>query len=318
MKNYYEILGVSDSASDEEIKKAFREKTRKFHPDKNQGNKEIEEKYKEILESYEVLSNKEKKQQYDASVKSPRRGSGNRAWDMFFSQFDRSKVGTDIVLKVHVTLEELFNNKEKTIKYDRKFFCDACKGEGSESVKPCPSCGGLGFSIRNFSGVQIRHFCGDCLGKGKIRDKICVKCIGSGFEITKETVTVPLNHTDNQVVLPNYGNLDGDVPGYLVIKFFIDQHKDFHLELDNLIYFLQISALELIVGASKEIPVIEGGLININIPKATQPEEVLRVKGKGMKRKNGQRGDLIIKIKCIIPRLKGKDFEAIKTLLHES
>ena len=213
-RDYYEVLGVNKNATDEEIKKAYRKKAIEFHPDKNPGNKEAEEKFKEAAEAYDVLGNPQKKQRYDqfghagvggAASSGGTNFGGGMSMDDIFEHFGdifgghfgfggggrqrRVNKGTNLRVKVKLTLKEISTGVEKKIKVKKYVFCSSCNGSGaadSNSVTTCPTCKGTGTVMRlvnsMFGQMQTSTTCPNCNGEGKIITKKCSKCGGEGVE----------------------------------------------------------------------------------------------------------------------------------------
>lgn len=266
-KDYYEILGVNKNATNEELKKAYRKLSLKYHPDRNPGNKEAEDKFKEVVEAYDILSDKEKRQQYDmfgtvdSSFDSSGPGSDINEFikrfmkhggfgsmfsddDDFDSGFRYSTVsrGTDAKVRVTLTLEEAYKRGKKQIKYNRYKPCSSCHGKGSKdstSVVMCPHCHGSGYIIQRqtfahgFSQQTVQ--CPYCHGSGKIVNNPCSKCGGSGLELMEETliIDIPVGVTDGAVVkIPGKGNycerMEGQ-EGDLILYFKIADDSNFKI-----------------------------------------------------------------------------------------
>ncbi len=342
-RDYYDILGVERNASEAEIKKAYRKKAIEFHPDKNPGNKEAEEKFKEAAEAYEVLSNAEKRSRYDQFGHEGVRGGpgpggfgGGMSMEDIFSQFGdifgsafgggfggfssgggtrrRVNKGTDLRVKVKLSLKEIANGIEKKIKVNKLTSCKTCNGLGaadSSSFNTCQHCHGTGQITRvtnTFLGqMQTTSTCPYCNGEGRTISRKCETCGGSGTVKEEEVISIniPAGVTDGiQLSVGGKGNAAprGGVPGNLIVQ--IEEIPDPELVRDgtNVLYEHYISFPDAALGTSIEVPTIEGRA-RIKIEPGTQGGKVLRLKGKGIPSLNGyQRGDQLININVWTPK----------------
>ena len=340
-RDYYEVLGVSKGSSKEEIKKAYRKQALKYHPDKNPGNKEAEEKFKEAAEAYEVLSSDDKRARYDqfghAGMGNNMGGgfSGGMTMEDIFSSFgdifgdafggafgSRSRggrsrsvnKGTNLRLKVKLTLEEFAKGAEKKIKVTKYVTCNVCHGSGAASpsdVTTCTACKGTGHTTRVMNTIlgqmQTTAPCNVCGGEGKIITKKCHKCYGEG--ITQAEEVIPLNIPAGlapgmQLNVTGKGNAArrGGIPGDLIIVVDEEPHPELIREGNDLIYNLFISIPEAILGSNVEVPTIDGK-VRIKIDPGTQGGKILRLRGKGLPDVNGYgRGDLLVNVNVWIPK----------------
>jgi len=331
-RDFYEILGVGKTATPEEIKKAYRKVAIQFHPDKNPGNKEAEEKFKEAAEAYEVLSNAEKRGQYDRFGHSRPGSGGFQGHDMnmedIFSQFGdifggggspfdsffgggggggrtRQRKGSNLRIKLKLTLEEIANGAEKKIKVNR-----LVRAEGV-TFKNCTTCGGTG-QLRKVVNTMLGQMvstttCSACNGAGQLIDKRPSGVDSSGL-ISKEdmiTVKIPAGVSEGmQLSMSSKGNEapGGGIPGDLLIL--IEEVEDTELKRDgnNLIFDLHITFIDAALGTSVEVPSI-GGKVRIKIEPGTQSGKILRLRGKGLKDVNGYgAGDQLIYINVWTPK----------------
>lgn len=339
-RDYYEVLGVSKSATAEEIKKAYRQKAIQFHPDKNPGDKASEEKFKEAAEAYEILSSPEKKQRYDQFGHA---GMGNQGGfggqhmtmedifssfgDIFggggFSGFggfgggsrgQRVNRGSNLRIKVTLNLSEVANGCEKKLKVKKYISCDSCHGSGAKGSgghTTCGTCKGSGqvtrISNSIFGQIQQSSTCPTCSGDGKIITQKCEKCYGEGLVQGEEVVTVKIPAgvgEGMQLSVGGKGNAArrGGVPGDLLVLIAEEEHSELIRDENDLIYNLFLSFPDLALGLTAEIPTIDGK-VKVKIEAGTQPEKILRLRGKGIPDVNGYgKGDLLVKIHAWVPQ----------------
>ena len=340
-RDYYEILEVSKTANDEEIKKAYRKKAIQYHPDKNPGNKEAEEKFKEAAEAYEVLSDKNKRQRYDqfghAGVggASGGYGGGGMSMDDIFAHFgdifgghfggsfgnfgnfggrERRHVnrGSDLRVKVKLNLKEIAGGCEKKIKVKKYVACKTCSGSGAEgnNYATCSQCNGSGVVMRIqesiFGRMQTSSVCPNCRGEGKVITKKCPECSGEGVRLEEEIIDIRIPagvEEGMQLSITQKGNAArrGGIPGDLLVVIEEEQHPELFRDDNDLIYNLLLSFPTAALGGSVEIPTIDG-IAKVKIEPGTQPGKVLRLKGKGLPRINSYgTGDLLINVSVYVP-----------------
>lgn len=340
-RDYYEVLGISKNATKEEIKKAYRKKALEYHPDKNPGDKKAEEKFKEAAEAYEVLSNDEKRSMYDRFGHAGMSGAaggfsgGGMTMEDIFSSFGdifgdafggfggfggsrrssrRVNKGTNLRVKVKLTLNEIANGTEKKIKVTKYDTCTACDGTGaadSHSMSNCTTCRGSGHVTRvtntMLGQMQTTSVCPSCGGEGKIITKKCTVCYGEGV-VQKEDIikiSIPAGVAKGmQMTVSGKGNAPrrGGVNGDLLVVIDEEDHPELIREGNNLIYNLFISIPDAVLGTHVEVPTVDNN-VKIKIDPGTQPGKILRLRGKGLPEVNGYgRGDLLVNVNVWMPR----------------
>lgn len=352
-KDYYEVLGVSKNATDEEIKRAFRRLAKQYHPDINKE-PGAAEKFKEIGEAYSVLSDANKRRQYDQFGHAAFQNAGGAGGfsgfdagdinlddilnDLFggsfgfggFSQGRRasSRRGQDERVLLNLTFEEAVFGCEKDIKLNLDVTCPSCNGKGGFNENSCPTCGGTGRVLEQqqtiFGYMQTQKTCPDCKGSGKTYEKICDECRGKGIVSKTKTftVTIPEGVDDGyQLRLSGKGNAarNGVAAGDIYIEFKIKDHPLF--ERDNQDIYLKVptTIAEAALGCKKEIPTLSGNVI-LEIKAGTQHGTKLKLKGKGIKTPNSlMRGNMYAIIDIIIPtKLDRNQKELLKELSKTS
>lgn len=331
-RDYYEILGVSRESGEVEIKSAYRKMALKYHPDRNPGNKEAEEQFKEAAEAYDVLTDAEKKQLYDRFGHEGLAGSGFRGFSGFediFSNFGdifegifgfgggsgrtRARQGKSLRYDLELTLEEAFDGKEAGVSFHRLEGCPTCHGSGARpGTRPetCPTCQGRGQIIRSQGFFQVSSTCPACHGQGEIISQPCPECGGGGkIRVEKEIqVKIPAGvDTGSQLRLRGEGESgeNGGPPGDLFVVIHVKEHDFFAREDENLICQIPISFVQATLGDTLSIPLLgEEDAHELTIPQGTQPGDIIKVSGKGMTSLRGfrKRGDLYIKIEVKIPK----------------
>ena len=339
-KDYYEVLGVSKTATDEEIKRAFRKLAKQYHPDINKE-PGAEEKFKEIGEAYSVLSDANKRRQYDqfGHAAFENGGSGGGAGfqgfnmgdidledilgDLFgggfrgFSGFggsskasSRPSKGEDIRVVLNLTFEEAAFGCEKDVKLNLTSECSRCKGKGGFNEKTCRTCGGAGKVLEQaqtiFGYMQTQKTCPDCKGRGKTYETICDECRGKGVveKVKTLTVTIPEGVDEGyQLRLSGKGNagLNGGPNGDVFLEFKIKEHPLFERDGADIYLEVPVTITDATLGCKKEIPTLYGNII-LEIKAGTQNYTKLKIKGKGIKLPNSiSKGNMYAVVNIIIP-----------------
>lgn len=348
-RDYYEVLGVNKNASEDEIKKAYRKIAIKYHPDRNPGDKKAEEKFKEAAEAYDVLHDTQKRQQYDQfGFDAPGTGgfgggfSGNMNMDDIFSMFGdifgghggfsgfgggrqsrpQQFRGSDLRLKVRLSLEEIANGVTKKFKVKKDIACSHCHGTGAEtgsSSETCPTCHGSGYITHTtqsiFGMMQTQGVCPTCGGEGKVIKNKCHICGGSGVTKGEEVVeiNIPAGVAEGMVVnVPNKGNAGkrNGIAGNIQVYIEEEENDTFVRDGQDLIYNLLLDFPTATLGGNVEIPTISGNKLKMKIDAGTQPGKTMRLKGKGLPAVRGYGngiGDIIINISVYVPKTLSKD-----------
>lgn len=352
-KSYYDILNVSRNASDKEIKQAYRTLTKKYHPDvcKEEG---AEERFKEINEAYSVLSDSQKRAQYDtmghdaysSASKGQYSGPGGFGggtggfhtdfsgfgdiFDAFFGGGGRQqgpRRGADLLLRMQVTLKDAVMGAEREIELNHSEACPACDGTGSATGKlnTCPRCGGSG-QERRMSQTPLGQFvrmttCSQCQGRGKVAEQPCKECHGSGHVKVERKVTVhipPGVDTGMRLRMEGYGEAGeyGAANGDLFIEMVVQPDSRFTRHGDNLETIVTISPAQAVLGCMVGIETIDGRHVDLNIPAGVQYNTALKITGEGVRRR-GRPGDLLVRVRISIPkRLSDRERELWDELLE--
>lgn len=355
-RDYYEVLGVSKSATKEEIKKAYRKQALKYHPDKNPGDKQAEEHFKEAAEAYEVLSNDDKRSRYDRfghagmSGGSGGFGGGGMTVEDIFASFGdifgdafggfggfssgrrsrRVNKGTNLRVKVKLNLNDIASGTEKKIKVNRYVTCTSCGGSGaadSNSITTCQTCRGSGQVTRVtntlLGQMQTSSICPSCGGEGKTITRKCPKCYGEGIVQKEDIIKINIPAgvgRGMQMTLSGKGNAArrGGVNGDLLVVIDEEEHPELLREGNDLIYNLFISIPDAILGTHVEIPTVENN-VKIRIEPGTQPGKILRLRGKGLPEVNGYgHGDLLVNVNVWVPKNMSKEESRIIEKFKES
>ncbi len=359
-RDYYEVLGVDRKADADTIKKAYRKLAIKYHPDKNPGDKAAEEKFKEAAEAYDVLSNPEKREKYDQFGHSmgpqgfPGGGgqyyqAGGMSMDDIFSMFGdifggrhaggpfggatggaprrRQRRGSDLRIRIKMTLEEIATGVEKTLKVPTYVKCSHCDGTGAKNgtaFATCSTCHGTGVvtSVEQsfFGAQQVQSVCPTCEGTGKVITERCTYCSGEGVERKDEQISfrVPAGVADGQTLtIKGRGNAPrgGGVNGDLLVVIEEIKHPQLIRDGNDVIYNLMLDIPTATLGGSAEVPTI-GGRARLNIAPGTQPGKVLRMRGKGLPGADGSpAGDELINVMVYIPeKLSDAERSAVESL----
>jgi len=333
-RDYYDVLGVNKSSTADQIKSAYRKLAVKYHPDKNKGDKTAEEKFKEASEAYHVLSNTERKQNYDNfghaafenGAGGGRGGFGNFDFSSHFSDIfedffsegfgggrrnrKSNNRGSDLRYDLSITLEEAYSGKKQDIKFSTSEKCDTCKGSGSKpghDAGSCSMCGGHG-QVRSSQGFfTVQQTCPQCSGLGEEITNPCSGCNGQGKKQTSKrlSVTIPKGVDDGtRIRLTGKGEAGSRGAGSGDLYLFINvySHDLFKRSDENLFFECPISIADAALGTSIEIPTIDGGKAKIKIPSGTQSGKQFRLKGKGMPYMRGSgTADLYVQVNTEIP-----------------
>ena len=361
-RDYYEILEVQRNATPEEIKKAYRKQALKNHPDKNPGDKQAEERFKEAAAAYEVLSDPEKRRRYDQfGHEGVKNGFGNQGFgggmtmedifshfgDIFGGHFGDSfgsffggggrtsrrtvNRGSNLRVKVKLTLEEISTGVEKKIKVNKYVPCSTCGGTGAKgggSYHTCTTCNGSGHVTRvtsTFLGqMQTTTTCPNCGGEGQVITEKCNACAGNGVIKGEEVISIkiPAGVAEGmQLSVGGKGNAAArsGIPGDLLIQIEEIKHKELERDGNNLLYEHFISFPEATIGCTVEVPTLDGK-VKVKVEPGTQSGKVLRLKGKGLPGINAYegRGDLLISLVVWTPKNLSREEKAMMSKLGES
>lgn len=328
-KDYYAILGVSRDADLETIKRAYRRLALQYHPDKNPGNREAEERFKEISQAYEVLSDPEKRRQYDLFGTVQDRGgmSGDpfsqMVEEVFQSIFGGRAArgrrisaipGEDVRIQIELTLEEIAQGTVRKVSYNRRVPCSACEGTGSrerQAPQTCPSCGGSGQIAYRVGGGFFQQIvyqdCPDCRGTGVRILHPCPHCRGSGLETITHTqeIDIPPGAVGGLTLsLRGAGHFGpwGGPPGDLLIEVSEAPHPHFLRDGEDLIYEVWVAYPDLVLGTTVEVPTPAGETLLLRVPPGTPSGEILRLEGKGLPRyASRKKGDLLVQVHVWVP-----------------
>ncbi len=339
-KDYYEILGVPRNATQEEIKKAYRRLARKYHPDINKS-PEAREKFKEINEAYQVLSDPEKRRLYDMYGHAAFEGTQSQeqqqttyttgipdleeilkdffdfGFDTIFERATRGRrerrrpvKGDDIYRTVEVSLEEAFEGVTVSVPVEREVECSSCGGAGYERGKErrCPTCGGTGQVVQRQFIITISQTCPTCRGAGVLREP-CRVCGGRGTVKSKEEIKVripPGVDTGSKLVVEGKGHAGrfGGPPGNLYIQVKVRPHRIFERKGEDLYVDVSVTFPEAVLGTEVEVPTLSGKKVKVKVPPGTKHGDLIEVKGEGMPRLKGSgRGSLFVRVNIDVPKV---------------
>ena len=321
-KDYYEILGVERNASPEDIKSSYKDLAFKYHPDRNPGDKDAEERFKEINEAYQVLNDTDKRARYDSFGHMSGDGMGGFSGfgDLFGDLFDdvftggmgrrgRVRQGENLRYDLEVDFDEAAFGTQKEIKVRKRKLCDDCSGSGAavggESI--CDRCGGRGSVAFSQGPFSISQGCPSCGGSGKVITNPCVSCRGSGLSHTEKMVQVSIPagiSSGMRLMIRGEGEpgTQGGPPGDLYIQVMVREHPIFTREGNDIVCEFPISFTQAALGDEVEVPILKG-TTKMKIPAGTQPGQTFRLRGKGLVDvQSGSLGDQYVVVKVVIPQ----------------
>lgn len=348
-RDYYEVLGVAKGADDKEIKKAYKRLAMKFHPDRTQGDKDMEEKFKEVQEAYEILSDEQKRAAYDryghAGVDPNRGGGGGFSGgnadfgDIFGDVFgdifgggrrgggqSRAQRGSDLRYNLELSLEDAVRGKTLDIKVPTMVSCDSCDGSGAKkgtSAKTCTTCNGAGQITMRQGFFAVQQTCPTCHGQGKIIADPCSKCHGEGRIEKNKTLSVKIPagvDTGDRIRLSGEGEagLHGAPAGDLYVQVHVKPHPIFVREGNNLYCDVPLSFATAALGGEIDVPTLDGR-VKLKIPPETQTDKMFRLRGKGVKSvRGGAIGDLVCKVVIETPVNLSEQQKALLRQLDDS
>jgi molecular chaperone DnaJ len=316
-RDYYKVLGVDRNASDKEIKKAYRKIAKDNHPDVNPDDKEAEERFKEAAEAYDVLSDPQKKQQYDQFGHQRQGGAPNmgdmdemlRRWG--FGGQKRVMKGQHVRLNLKLSLEDMFNGITKKLKYKRNILCGSCNGNGGHNPEICPTCNGDGivFQVHRMGAhmMQTSSTCPTCGGDGRYHKTKCTSCNGKRYELNEELIeiNIPAGVHDGMELISEGGGseIKDGIAGDVIIAITQIKHERFIRSNHDLKIHIPLSYTQLVLGDKIDVHTIEGGKIRASIPPASKAGSNLRIPSKGMCiLHSDNRGDMILILDVVIPK----------------
>jgi molecular chaperone DnaJ len=357
-KDYYKVLGVSKTATGDEIKKSYRKLARKYHPDANKGDARAEERFKEISEANSVLSDPKQRKEYDdarslfgGGFRAPgaggaggfpfdlndlfggadaSTGSRGRVGDIFGGVFgggrtaqqNRPRRGADVETEATLSFNDAIDGTTVGLRLTGEAACPTCHGTGAKSgsvPRVCPTCQGTGQSSRNLGSFAFSEPCKECRGRGLVVDDPCPACSGSGRAMSTRTIQarIPAGVADGQRIrLKGKGTSGehGGPPGDLYVRVHVTPHPVFGRSGDNLTVTVPVTFTEAALGAEIKVPTLRGVPVSIRIPAGTPSGRTFRAPGKGVRRKDGTNGALLVTVAVQVPqKLNGTAREALES-----
>jgi molecular chaperone DnaJ len=331
MKNLYEVLGVEKTATNEEIQKAYRKLAMKYHPDRNPGDDEATEKFKEAVAAYEVLSDDDKRRHYDMVGEAPRR-TGNAppppSYDDFLRNFFNGQQtnrqnGTNLMTEVVIDLEDVLTGKEIEIPHTTKKTCPDCEGAGGDKIV-CHECGGSGWRRAQHSmrgqNMFVQQSCNTCQGKGYKIGAPCDKCSGRGMTEEGENIlklVIPPGIPDGgQMIFKGCGGpgKNGGRPGHLIVTIAVREHNLYkRLDDGNLLIKVPVSFTQLVLGDELEIPTLDKKVVNFRIPPKSTAGRKMRLAGQGLPKhhESPERGDILAELMLEVPQGANEELVAL-------
>lgn len=335
MRDPYEVLGVAKTASEEEVKKAYRQAARKNHPDMNPGDDDAANRFKEVQSAYEILSDPIKKSQYDGGhmrfrrrtekTKNPGPPPGFSFEEVMSEFFGGSKLkGRNITVRIEIELKDVVTGCKKYVKLKKRKPCESCRGEGVSDFKTCTACTGSGFFQTFEAPFEMRHPCKSCNGTGKWDIVKCSDCAGTGllpgfFESDLEVNIPPGIESGMQIRYPGQGeepSRTGGQTGDAIVFVLVKEHPIFARENQNILLEVPVSYTQLVLGGEVEIPTLAEGIIKVRVPAGSQSHTKFRIKGKGLPFGMGI-GDLIATLKAEVPKQIDEEYRNILEQLAE-
>lgn len=336
MKDLYAVLGVSKTATKDEIVKAYRKGAQTHHPDKNPGDPEAESRFRDIQEAYEVLNDPTKRAEYDAGGSSMNfRNRRPQGFDSGFSApfgdmmndfFGNSSFrGRNLTIRLEISLFEAYVGVKKEITIKKKDFCNTCKGKGQVSNENCGNCAGQGFVKVHNAPFEFRTQCSVCKGLGKINPIPCSDCnaTGKNSEIKDKKIIVDIPcgiESGMNIKINGEGeeSIQGGRTGDLIVHVLIKEHECFGRDGVDLLLDVPVTYSMLCLGCSIELPTISGEKVIITVPEGTQSQTKFKLRGKGLALPNGIIGDMIVTVKIEIPRKINDEYkESVKKLIQQ-
>jgi molecular chaperone DnaJ len=354
-KDYYKALGVSKDASAAEIKKAYRALARKFHPDANKGDSASEERFKEISEAYDVLSDEAKRKEYDEArtlfagggFRVPHGGGDGAPFDLsdlfggggssgglgdLFGGIFRNRGGAaarrgaDVEADVTLSFADAARGVTVPVQLSGTGSCPSCHGSGAKpgtATHVCPSCSGTGMSSRNAGGFAFAEPCRECRGRGLLVDDPCSTCAGTGQALSTRTLRarIPAGVADGQrirLVGKGQPGGNGGPAGDVVVHVHVQPHQVFGRRGPHLTLTLPVTFPEAALGATVKVPTLEGPPVAVKIPPGTTGGRTLRVRGKGVSKRDGSKGDLLVTVDVAVPQKLSEEAKAALTSYAEA